>query len=391
MSFEAQGRYGLFTATAKAQFSESTNYNSTSTFLVARCIVRNPLIRGKDFRVNESAKALLDSNQFDDFTKAFGDSFVRGLQTGGEFYAVIRITSISTTKQNELATLLQAEYNGLAASGEFKTKFAQANANTSTKSEYTATMYQKAGSGSAETSPTVEISEVISRFKDFPDIAKNSPFAYETEVATYDTLPLPIPTLEEQEDFLFVLRDARDKKLFYIQTRNDLEFAQRHPIFFEGLPTNDILSNAIDIYTELINEVMEHAIKLSRGQINPPRFFDPSVLSPPIDVPEPISLRRVTPSPLLTIQVRDLTGYDLDAIEETIQNASSGSLPTGVSQEDADFIRSNVRFKYEFVDDDNQQDFLYWSLKTQIPSNRLVAPGSEIILIFEKFPDDPWR
>lgn len=29
MSFEAQGRYGFFSASAKAQFSESTNYNST--------------------------------------------------------------------------------------------------------------------------------------------------------------------------------------------------------------------------------------------------------------------------------------------------------------------------------------------------------------------------
>ncbi len=31
MSFEAQGRYGFFSASAKAQFSESSSYNSSST------------------------------------------------------------------------------------------------------------------------------------------------------------------------------------------------------------------------------------------------------------------------------------------------------------------------------------------------------------------------
>jgi hypothetical protein len=49
MSFEAQGRYGLVSASAKVEFSESSTYNSTSTFLVARCVVRNPFRRGRTF------------------------------------------------------------------------------------------------------------------------------------------------------------------------------------------------------------------------------------------------------------------------------------------------------------------------------------------------------
>lgn len=293
MSFEAQGRYGFTSASAKAQFSESSNYNSTSTFLVARCIVQNSLTRGKNFSVKSSAQALLDALRFDEFKRAFGDSFVRGLQTGGEYYCVIRITSVSSTQQNDLSVSLQAEYNGLAASGSFKGQYSEANKSTSTKSEYTATMYQKAGSG-AQISPTVEISEAITRFKNFPEIVKTNPVAYETEIATYDTLPLPIPTPEEQEDFIFALRDAREQKLRYIQTKNDLEFALRNPTFFEALPANDVLSNAINVYTKLINAVMDHAIRLSRGQIKPPRIFDPSEVSPPIIEPAPIPLQRAS-------------------------------------------------------------------------------------------------
>lgn len=294
MSFEAQGRYGFISASAKAQFSESSNYNSTSTFLVARCTVQNSLTRGKNFSVKSSAQALLDALRFDEFKRAFGDSFVRGLQTGGEYYCVIRITSVSSTQQNDLSVSLQAEFNGLIASGSFKGQYSEANKSTSTKSEYTATMYQKAGSG-AQISPTIEISEAITRFKNFPEIVKTNPVAYETEIATYDTLPLPIPTPEEQEDFIFALRDAREKKLRYIQTKNDLEFALRNPTFFEALPASEVLSNAINIYTKLINAVMDHAISLSRGQIKPPSIFDPSEVSPPIIEPAPIPLQRAHP------------------------------------------------------------------------------------------------
>lgn len=189
MSFEAQGRYGFYSGSAKAKFSESSNFNTTSTFLIARCLVENPLKRGKNFKVTAAAQGLLNSQQFDEFKKAFGDSFVRGLQTGGEFYAVIRITSVSTSTQSSLAATLQGEANGLVASGSFKVAFETASSSASTRSEFTATMFQKAGSG-AQIAPTVEISEVISRFKQFPSIASASAAAYETEVATYDTIPL---------------------------------------------------------------------------------------------------------------------------------------------------------------------------------------------------------
>ncbi|MFI6600264.1 hypothetical protein ACIBHX_28805 [Nonomuraea sp. NPDC050536] len=296
MSFEAQGRYGFFSASAKTTFSESSNYNSTSTFLVARVVVENALRRGRGFKVTGDAKALLDALRFDEFKRAFGDSFVRGLQTGGEFYAVIRITSVSVSHQTSLAATLQAEANGLVASGSFKASFEEANKSAGTRSEYTATMFQKAGSG-AQISPTVEIGEVISRFKQFPAIASDSSAAYEAEVVTYDTLPLPVPTPEEQEAFLFALADARERKLGYIQTRNDLEFALRHPDFFRDPPSAEVLMAAISAYTRLINAAMQHAIKLSRGQISPPRLFDPGELVPPLTEPAPIRLVRVTADP----------------------------------------------------------------------------------------------
>jgi hypothetical protein len=52
------------------------------------------------------------------------------------------------------------------------------------------------------------------------------------------------------------------------------------------------------MYTKLINAVMSHAIRLSRGQIVPPQLFDPGALSPPLVEPAPIPLQRISPPPL---------------------------------------------------------------------------------------------
>ena len=123
MSFEAEGRYALSSASLKAEFSRNTKYNSVSTFIVARMVVQNQIARGRNFRVTPAAQQLLDTNQIEKFGRAFGDSFVRGRLSGGEFYAVMRITSFDSAMQQSLGVTLQAEINGGLAAGEFNGQF----------------------------------------------------------------------------------------------------------------------------------------------------------------------------------------------------------------------------------------------------------------------------
>ncbi|MFE5624612.1 hypothetical protein ACFQ8S_21360 [Streptomyces virginiae] len=402
MGFEAQGRYGTFSATAKAKFSAETNFNSTSTFLLAQVVVQNPLTRGQAFKVTATAKELLNASKFDEFTRAFGDSFIRGLQTGGEFYAVIRITSVSTSTQSDLVATLHAEANGLVASGSFKAAFSQANKSSSSRAEHTAIMYQNAGSG-VQISPIVEIGEVITRFKKFPEFAKSNPAAYEAEVATYDTLPLPVPTAEEQEAFLLALADARERKLRYIQARNDLQFALQNPAFFDDLPSPDAMVSISSVYTRLINAVMDHAIKLSRGQISPPRLFDPGMLSPPIVEPAPLVLKRALPSAPQSIPVVHLAGQSYEnyylcqqifagepsgTIAEWLHRAEVASTEGGLIYPDEpyptnsqiNFLLSAVSFRFS-PDPDSLVDGEHEVVITdQYPRDGLVSAGSEVVL-----------
>jgi hypothetical protein len=267
---------------------------------------------------------------------------------------------VTSSTQSELALTLQAEANGLVGGGEFEAAFSKANASSSTRSEFTATMYQKAGSG-AQISPTVEISEVKTRFKNFPEIASSSAAAYEAEVATYDTLPLPVPTPEEQEAFLLALADARETKLRYIQTRNDLQFAIRNPSFFQDLPSPATLNEASAVYTKLINAVTGHAIMLSRGQITPPRLFDSSELTPPIVEPEPILLERVVPAAPL-MRVPNMIGLRIEDIEEVMLNSGAGveEIVTGSEVTPKSFL---------------PRDVIEFAIHAQGPGNLAIEPA----------------
>ena len=67
MSFDAEGRYGFFKASVKGEFADTTGYNSTSTFLVAKVIVSNPFLRGHDFTLTSAAQALINAQRLDEF------------------------------------------------------------------------------------------------------------------------------------------------------------------------------------------------------------------------------------------------------------------------------------------------------------------------------------
>ena len=141
----------------------------------------------------------------------------------------MRITSESTKKQSALAASLQAEANGLVASGSFKAEFASSGFGVAHQVRVRSPRCSRWRDPVPRSPPWRRSAKSSPASRASPTIAAAAPVAYETELATYDTLPLPLPTPEEQEDFLLALVDAREKKLRYIQTRNDVEFARAEP------------------------------------------------------------------------------------------------------------------------------------------------------------------
>ena len=286
MSAEMEGRYAFSTGGAKVDFSKNSSYNSSSTFILAKLVITNDVSRGRNFRLKPNLVHLLNPGQEETFTRAFGDSFVRAHYNGGEFYALMRITSVDSKTESKLSASLHAAVQGGIASGDFKATMNTANSHESTRSEFFVSFYQKGGSGAAEIGTTLDVDDIKRRLRDFPDAVKNHPFPYFIEVATYDTVPLPTPTKEQRESFLLALADTNQQKLRYIQGRNDCEFAAEHPEFFFQPPPRADLLKASGQYLQLLNGAIAHAVNLSIGQVNPPQAFDPSRLTPPLTIPD---------------------------------------------------------------------------------------------------------
>ncbi len=291
VSAEAKGHYGFSSASLKVDFSKKTSFNSVSSFVVAKMIINNQVRRARNLRIKPEARVLLETNRREEFNTAFGDSFVRGHFTGGEFFAVMRITSLDTATQTDLAVAVQAEINGIVAGGSFNGKFAKANSESHSRSEFHVVFYQKGGTGAEEIGTTLSIDDVKQRLRTLPTAVANHPFPYEIEVATYDTVPIPLPPKAQEENFLLALADAEQKKLGFLQRRNDLEFAAEHPEFFVDPPPPDVLRAAAQSYLRATNAAIQHAVALSRGEIDPPQLFDVTRVVPPLQLPV-ITLRR---------------------------------------------------------------------------------------------------
>jgi hypothetical protein len=291
MSFEAEGRYALSSASLKAEFSRSTTYNSVSTFVVARMVVQNQIARGRNFRVKPEAAELLETNQHDTFQAAFGDSFVRGRLSGGEFYAVIRITSFDTSVQQSLGVTLQAEINGGIGAGGFAGQFQTANSSSKTRSEFNVVFYQRGGSGAEQIGTTLTVDEIKDRLRELPTAIAANPFPYEVELATYDTIPLATPPKFQADAFVAALADANKRHLDFLEKRNDFEFAAERQEFFEDPPPAPECLAAAAVFLRAANAALAHAVRLARGEIDPPQFFDVSAVEPPIVLPV-LSLRK---------------------------------------------------------------------------------------------------
>lgn len=292
VSAEAQGRYGFASASLKVDFSKNTSYNSVSTFVVAKMVVNNQVVRGRNFRITDDARRLLTASP-DGFSTAYGDSFVRGQFRGGEYFAVLRITSLDTAVQTDLAVTLQAEINGVVGEGSFNGKYNQHKDEAHSRAELHVVFYQKGGEGKEEIGTTTSVDEVKNRLKSLPSAVANHPFPYEIEVATYDTVPIPVPPKVQQEAFVVAMSDADRQRLSYLQKYNDFTFATEHPEFFENPPPAAELRAAAQIYARATDAATRHAIRLSRGEIDPPQLFDPATTEPPLQFPAVELHRRI--------------------------------------------------------------------------------------------------
>jgi hypothetical protein len=280
ISASADVRIGLFAGGAKMSFAEDHAVNSSSSYVAGRSFIQNAIRHGKGFRLTQEAQRLIAAGDQEGFKKAFGDRFVRSLRTGGEFCIVARITSSSEEHQSKLNAALHGEYNGLVNSGSFQVAFDTATTETSGKTEVSVKMLQAGGQGAQLSFTGPKAVDIIERLKQLPAFVHEHATGLDAELATYDTIPIPVKTPEEQADRTIVLNDCAAQKTLFLRAVSDLQLTldDNGRLLFDDLPPKDTLVQMLGQYRAALSALLAHAIKVSTGAMDPPQLF---VASPP--------------------------------------------------------------------------------------------------------------
>lgn len=271
---EIEARYGLLSGGAKFDFAENSSVDLSSTFILASCVVKNAVRFGTGFELTEPAEAMIKGLDLGKFKVAFGDRFTAALHTGGEFHALVRVTSSDKVHQRTISASLHAELNGLAAAVSFKGSLQTAMKDSSSHTAVNIEVHQTGGVGSQVQIPGSEADNIRAHMNQFAEAAHSHSAAFEAELVTYDTLALPFPSLMELEDRRLVFEDCLERRQRYLTAISELTFAQSKDgeEIFEDLPSPEQLVSLQNRFRRVLGGVMTHARTVTTGATDPVPF-----------------------------------------------------------------------------------------------------------------------
>jgi hypothetical protein len=288
------GGVGLFSASARFNFAKESLVNDSSVFVLVSVNVTEAFHQIKSPGITDQAAALLANGQNQRFQDEFGDMFVRGLVTGGQFFGVIQVLTHDQDDKSKVSLALSASYAAFHADGSFDQNFHDALSSRRT------TVHCHIEGGQMSPEP-VQVDEMIDRARNFPGTVAGNARPYAALLDSYSILPLPQPpnyiNLQHQKDVLATCASLRDTDL---QGLNNVDYILAHPEqFIEpqnfGLPAlrqalvADLDSIAAAASNALNDPVHATLPVLTAGAISlPARVPTSAPPAPPAQTPVPM-------------------------------------------------------------------------------------------------------
>jgi hypothetical protein len=212
LSTDVSAAFGLFGGSAKFDLSQKMHFHQFSITLIIRATVVNAFTQMRDVQLTESAKALIQNGDMKRFRERFGDFFVRGLRTGGEFCAILQIIGRDQDDQDNVRAALQAGgiLGGVAAStnDSFSTVVKKATLHRETRLRHV----QIGGEQTASINPEEMVAHAL---KFATGVREGQSEAFTALVVPYETLDLPqganfIDIMAAKETLELLMRRRRD-------------------------------------------------------------------------------------------------------------------------------------------------------------------------------------
>jgi len=247
-SFRAQ--FGK--ASAKASYASQQNINRFSVYLLVQVLVTNPVERMRDVKLTAEAWDLLEIKGEEEFRERCGDEFLSGITTGGEYLAILQITTKSEEERKNVSASVRAKGGTWRAGADFKFALEK----ISEEQEIEVTSFQQGGD--TTTVPNT-LEEILERAVNFPQQVKDKSFPYTAFFQDYAVLDLPpgmnpIDVANQKR----VIEKLADYYLSYSDTLNSIEYVFKNPAQFEDFDAVALNTKANEV-RGVLNTLVESA------------------------------------------------------------------------------------------------------------------------------------
>jgi hypothetical protein len=305
ISASASGGVGLFSASARFDYAQSCEVHEHSVFLMVRVKVTQAFTQIDKPGIDPVAADLLANGGVEPFQAQYGDMFVRGLETGGLFFATIQIFCKTDDEKKSIAATVSGSYAAFSANGQFNTDFHD----TVSQHETQVLCYIEGGDPSQKL--PVSVDTMTTRAIGFPGELKDRGVPYAALLDSYSILPLPNPPnyidLQHQKDVLIQCSMLRDQDL---QALNNINYILSHPDQFidpEKFPLSQIrndLNADLDTIAAVASNALNHPKEAALPQLK---------LTGPIELPQ----RKAGLPPLALVP--DVVGKSVDDAHKTLE------------------------------------------------------------------------
>lgn len=261
ISADASGGVGLFSASDRFNFAKDCKVQTTSITLLLHCTRQFGFRQIAEPSLTQSAAALVSEGRADLFADRFGDCFVVGLETGGQFFGVIRIDTKNDESRQSIENSLSGSYGPFSADVAVKVS----DAMKSTQSHAEVYLYYEGGD--VKTKPQTP-QQLFDAANEWSNTLAAQPKPYASLLLPYVVANGPEPPNKEdlahQHDILVrcaKLRSQTFDRLNLVDYINDS--AHRGEFVFDsqgpdlGLLMAD-LSRDLDIISEAASFAIDH-------------------------------------------------------------------------------------------------------------------------------------
>jgi microcystin-dependent protein len=279
---------GVFSATASAKYFSESAVSKYHTYVVAKCIVKNPVQLLKNPKPKKEVNEWITSNNQSDFDKLYGKYYCSGWVTGGCYFGILEISSTSSEEQKIIAASVSGSGWGFKANASVSERIMKA----AEKKEKRITIYKMGGNN--EVLPTT-VDEMIRDVVTFPSQVKKNPVPILGIYKEYSSsIPFNRPkkydsnvaALQKRHDDLIELakryislREMRADIMFVIEHFNDYQTGKG--VLFSNQKKNNPIS-ALDLNSlkQAVDEVNSHLSLITEAAGKCKEYTDYTIPAP---------------------------------------------------------------------------------------------------------------